>query len=191
MTLQIEAGKYYKTRDGRRASWGGEIDDDGDYEVLIDGDWMLYKSDGTHGGYTDFISNKPHLDLIAEWTDTPADDTPKTWGEMTDAEKGALLLGVNRGQEIQYAYADDMIWRGNHNGFTFNDGDHYRIKQQPVVETVTICGGPDDQLLPPWRYSMSGPYAITFNTTNGEPATGTFRNEAGDVITMERINDQS
>ena len=37
-------------------------------------------------------------------------DTPKTWGEMTEAEKGALLLAHHEGKVIQTRAPDETSW---------------------------------------------------------------------------------
>ena len=65
--MQLEVGKYYKTRDGRRVK---VIEDDGgksDPILVRHNDWILWhKRDGTCN-----ICDAS-LDIIAEWTDEPA-----------------------------------------------------------------------------------------------------------------------
>ncbi len=115
-------------------------------------------------------------------------DKPKTWGEMTDAEKGALLLAAHDGQAIQYTlfpHESAAEWR-DAKAPCFADVHGYRIRIEPVRSTVTM-----------WGINGSGvfteaPYApgiadvkLTFDTIDGNPIPGTYTNEAGDVITME------
>ena len=173
--ITIEAGKYYKTRDGRKVGpmegvcfkWvegaagvtDPEWDNDGSYRY----------------GYTTRCD-----DLIAEWTDTPTDTTP-TWGEMTDAEKGAMLLARFEGKELEY-YGNGMnVWYKDH-GFCFMRNFAYRIKPEPLVETVTAYAQPElGEGFEVNSHCEHWPFRITFTTTNGEPDL--------DSIKMERIND--
>lgn len=86
MTLKIEEGRYYRTRDGRKAGpitlsgWRGLIA--GKVEPVSPTDpnhkadtgplWNL--SDGTHGDRDSdepCVKNLPHFDLIEEWVDEP------------------------------------------------------------------------------------------------------------------------
>jgi hypothetical protein len=66
---------------------------------------------------------------------------PKLWKDMTDAEKGALLLADQRGEEIQGTVPNG----GGHNWVSWtecqrpcwDDGTAYRVKPKaPKVETV-------------------------------------------------------
>ncbi len=70
--LKIEAGKYYRTRDGRKVgplmarnndSYAFAADIAGDIGIRI------FQKDGVHGSR--WIGNEPNLDLIAEWVDEP------------------------------------------------------------------------------------------------------------------------
>lgn len=72
-TLKIEAGKFYKTRDGRKAKIErSHYGDRYDFVVTIEGlpGNEVYKKDGKHGSR--WIANNPSDDLIAEWIDEPA-----------------------------------------------------------------------------------------------------------------------
>lgn len=73
VTLKIEAGKFYKTRDGRKAKIErSHYGDSYDFVVTIEGlpGNKVYKKDGKHGSR--WIANNPSDDLIAEWIDEPA-----------------------------------------------------------------------------------------------------------------------
>lgn len=68
--LKIEAGKFYRTRDGRKV---GNIHKDFGYwfgNVVGESGTRAFEPDGKHGN--EHIPNNPDLDLIAEWQDTPA-----------------------------------------------------------------------------------------------------------------------
>lgn len=70
--MQLEVGKYYRTRDGRKVGpmekvnvrgWSGFSDEEYGH---------IFQKDGTHGDGDDHfscIANECELDLIAEWTD--------------------------------------------------------------------------------------------------------------------------
>ncbi|MDR6431053.1 hypothetical protein [Brucella pseudogrignonensis] len=74
--FKIEAGKYYRTRDGRKVgpmmarnnhSYAFAADIAGDIGIRI------FQKDGVHGSR--WIGNEPNLDLIAEWIDEPVKAT--------------------------------------------------------------------------------------------------------------------
>lgn len=97
----------------------------------------------------------------------------KTWGEMSDEEKGALLLAHHEGKVIE-RFVD-----GNMGGWVSSDKPlwypdcTYRIKPEPKVETVTMYGRCPDEIglffgtgEKPWR---SDTHKITFDVVDGEP----------------------
>lgn len=70
--LKIEAGKYYKTRDGRKAKIErSHYGDSYDFVVTIEGlpGNKVYKKDGKHGSR--WIANNRSDDIVAEWIDEP------------------------------------------------------------------------------------------------------------------------
>jgi hypothetical protein len=65
--LQLQAGKFYKTRDGRKV--GPLVEDEDDCFPFISHDLSeTWRADGT---WSLDRQEKHRLDLIAEWTDTP------------------------------------------------------------------------------------------------------------------------
>ncbi len=71
-----------------------------------------------------------------------ASNTPKTWGEMTDAEKGALLRANLRG-DLQFSDYNSSKghpggWNDKSNWF-FADDTYYRIKPEPKRDTVKLA----------------------------------------------------
>lgn len=66
--LAIQAGKYYRTRDGRKVGPAKGPDEDGDYEV---GGWNYYANGKFIGADRDYDG-----DLIAEWLGTHIKHTP-------------------------------------------------------------------------------------------------------------------
>jgi hypothetical protein len=62
-------------------------------------------------------------------------NTPKLWGNMTDAQKGALLLAALEGSEIQMSTTGSTYWHDVNPKWGRNSA--YRIKPKaPKVETV-------------------------------------------------------
>ena len=70
MTLQIEAGKYYRTRDGRKV---GPMVFCGEWEDEFP--WCPERLGGCYSD-TGVRQNIFKPDLIAEWTDEPAQPAP-------------------------------------------------------------------------------------------------------------------
>lgn len=108
-------------------------------------------------------------------------DQPKTWGEMTDAEKGALLLAAHEGRDVEvYCLTwGEMKWRGHEDARTFHAHMAYRIKPEPVRETVPLYGRPSnnagsrDFFDEPDRRGDT--HVITFDLIDGEPDCASIR----------------
>ncbi len=106
-------------------------------------------------------------------------DTPKTWGEMSDAEKGALLLGAFNKFVIEWHSPPTGNWCecGNVIIGNFADGIAYRIKPpSPVRETVTLTG-----IAPTFfnaSHSGCDTHSITFTTIDGKPDCASIKMEA-------------
>ena len=105
-------------------------------------------------------------------------DTPPTWGEMTDAEKGALLLAEYEGGNftLQYRHDPSDTWGEKHIRDGFGDDVAYRIKPEPVVETVTAYW------CKKWGMRLGSPvydttHRITFTTSDGEPDLASIKME--------------
>lgn len=173
MTLKIEAGKYYRTRDGRKV---GPAKPYADYwHVMVGAVWNGYRENGLWGcREATYGAGGVPLDLIAEWTDTPADDTPVLFRDMTPAEKGALLLANHEGKPIQCFVNGEWI-RKSHG--VWSKVHAYRVKPaEPVVETVTMyypdgviyfeCDGGG---------RGGGTHRITFNLIDGKPDVASIK----------------
>jgi hypothetical protein len=66
----------------------------------------------------------------------------KTFGEMTDEEKGALLLAQYEGKTIELLSALGIHWVGRRDQYDrFYEVDRYRVKVEPVITTGsrTVC----------------------------------------------------
>jgi hypothetical protein len=186
--ITIEHGKYYRTRDGRKV---------GPMEEEQDGDFMAEHPD--KGGYFTASWNpngkrwmkEPNLDLIAEWGDetrdpeltspygdgnhplpdvTSASESPKTWGEMSDDEKGASATM----EAIEYI---DEVFDSN---LAQRVRDELGIKPEPKRETVVMYGGTENNGKS-WGFYTTGAndqrWDITFDTIDGEPDISSIKME--------------
>ena len=65
-------------------------------------------------------------------------DTPKIWHDMTDAEKGALLLAHHEGKVIEILMPVGSYWReiGVNETTHFCTNSIYRIRPEPMRLTV-------------------------------------------------------
>lgn len=153
--MQIEAGKFYRTRDGQKVGpmgCGVKI-----MWAAIDGEQAGYFLDGRRATST------ARSDLIAEWTEATSSEPASeeiTWGEWGPAKKQAGDCQMQNIGGVQ-------SWR-------------YPVPKQPVVETVTLSGGYFGAY--GWRFGsgISGgnvTYRITFETKDGEPDWSTLRGE--------------
>ena len=138
-----------------------------------------YIRDGRYGvaAYDDggayFMMGSPSIFRIV----SRASDTPTAWKDMTDAEKGALLLAEHRGGDVEYwsGYA----WNRHSKSMPlWCDGIAYRIKPAPVVETKEHTWN--------WAYGFFGydgpddpktTHRITFDTVDGVPDCSTVKME--------------
>ena len=131
MTLQIEAGKYYRTRDGRKVGPMWEYAEGGFYAA--DGYAVVWSERGQ--------SNCPYTpDIIAEWTDERASaPQPKLWRDMTPEEKGALLLAHHGGRTIERWVDESLGWKIVPPMWMLEHA--YRVSPEPKRETVVLYAG--------------------------------------------------
>lgn len=189
--LNIEPGKYYRTRNGEKVGpmEKSESGDTGGFWANCSG---LYRKDGTFGFGGTYCKER---DIIAEWVDErdpeltspygdgnhplpPTTGTQKTWVEMTDAEKGALLLAHHEGKVIELDWG--FGWHQWDEETPFSETHQaIRIKPEPKRETMEFMmyhnGGAPHVAL----YMSNPTHRITFTTTGGEPDL--------DSIKMERV----
>ena len=94
-------------------------------------------------------------------------EEPKLWRDMTDAEKGALLLAHHEGATLQVLSV--VNWYDVEKMVCDPDAT-YRIKPEPKVEVVALC----------YRQDVGQvKNRITFNLIDGEPDC--------DSIKMEKV----
>ena len=103
---------------------------------------------------------------------------PKLWKNMTPEEKGALLLARHEGKVIEGFW--DGCWEecDEVHKFAFARFVAYRVKPEPVVETVALYNDPNGG----WSfYEDSGTYKIshriTFDLIDGKPDCNSIKME--------------
>ena len=103
-------------------------------------------------------------------------DNPKTWGEMTPEEKGALLLAHYEGKSI-HVYVPGDSWIPVPKP-AWHDLYAYRVKPEPKRETVRLSG--QVYLDGQWAFGTEDKgdtHRITFDTIDGEPDCSSIRME--------------
>jgi hypothetical protein len=173
--MKIEAGKYYRTRDGWKVGpmllakdahltcyrW---TDRDNSF-----GKWDDTGEDGHATSFEDSID-----DLIAEWTDEPA---PKLWKDMTDEERVDALYDGLKGCPPGTTGKDRIKLVLSSLG---------EVRPEPKRETVTLTGanfGTANLAEWKWSFRQSGhigqeTHRITFDLIDGEPDPSTIRMES-------------
>jgi hypothetical protein len=93
-------------------------------------------------------------------------DGPKTWGEMTPEEKGALLLAQHEGKVIEWC--PDGYWT---KACALQDPYRYRIKPEPRRETVTLLTAAYYSWVadPEHNCGERNTHRIIFDVIDGEP----------------------
>ena len=123
MTITIEAGKCYRTRDGCKV---GPMEKSShtlwtcaDRNLLLGGDQPAFLPNGRYAG----SSNGPgyNFDLIAEWTDTPEQPGPVVTETIT---RKRIVPGVYGKVSVNELDRDSMDVRW----FAFVMGDHHKRK---------------------------------------------------------------
>lgn len=167
--MKIEQGKFYRTRDGRKVGLLYPT-------CFCDFPWEDRKGNwwsmSGHHNLDVPDSNNPDLDIVEEWV-----ETPKTWSEMSDAEKGALLLAEHEGKDIECFQKTLNDWVALLYPI-FNPEIAYRVKPEPKRETVQLYGRfyANSQ----WVFGSSDKadtHRITFDLFDGEPECESIRME--------------
>jgi hypothetical protein len=109
-------------------------------------------------------------------------DQPKLWREMSDAEKGALLLAAHEGKQIEYLPRPPgsigyQGWRLVVGVAGLSGDIAYRIKPEPKREAVRLVRGGDGKWQERHHKAFVDTHAITFDTIDGEPDCASIRME--------------
>lgn len=171
MAIKLEVGKKYELNNGEvhecTKMWGDDplfVDRYGYGPFVING--IFYHQDGTFASRTS----------VQEYSGVKrcVNDAPKLWRDMTPEEKGALLLAHHEGKTIELFIGDDG-WSACSPYWA--DDVAYRVKPEPVVETISIysvrpcCGlfGPDRD--------SDDTHRITFDVIDGVPDCASVKME--------------
>jgi hypothetical protein len=116
--------------------------------------------------------------------------TPKTWGEMTDEEKGALLLAHHQGKVIEFVNDCDVRdWKKAVPRWA--DFCSYRVRPpEPKRETVTLSGwwiGAKYFAASTGGRLANDTHRITLPSLDGNIPAGTYTSEAGETIIVEEL----
>jgi hypothetical protein len=173
--MKLEHGKYYKTRDGRKA---GPVDfSTMKYpKVPVEGLAYLqgYRENGLWGCSDSFGWGTDPRDIVEEWVEEkPMDiyNIDKTWGELSPEEKGALLLHYHEGGKVEVYIKRDgwtplvyPCWEPEY---------MYRAKKAPVVTLDEVYYHPTYGFSNDYNY----PYKVTVTRLDGEPDCGSIQME--------------
>ena len=125
-----------------------------------------YELKGEKYGEGIFSHNDPSFRIISRA------NTPKLWRDMTQEEKGALLLADHEGKVIECRNEtwDNDYWTIITNP-SWHESNAYRVRPEPKVETVTINY---------WEVATDvlKNHRITFNTIDGKPDCASIKMEA-------------
>lgn len=98
---------------------------------------------GVHGSWIN-VTNDKHRDptgyrVQAAYFDNKADGGGKKFGDLTDAEKGALLLAAHNGYDIQFRWDATKDW-GDIEEPGWNPVVQYRLKPDAAAEKQVVAG---------------------------------------------------
>lgn len=116
--LTLEVGQTYVCVHSAYGRWT----EDEEYTVVDEGKLPANSGVGQWGSMSTFVLKDP---------------SPKTFGEMADEEKGALLLAHHEGETIQLLCSGG--WKLTKTPF-FGSYNRYRVNPQPVEEKVVLFG---------------------------------------------------
>ena len=116
---------------------------------------------------------------------------PKAIKDMSAAEYGALALAERRGETLEYlSYFTNRWITAQLRLSQYVDNMHLRIKPpEPVLGSVTLYGKEYSNI--GWSLMSynccKDTHTLTIPTRDGEPITGTFRDEDGHEIVVGKI----
>ena len=117
--LTLEVGQTYVCVYSPYGHWT----EDEEYTVVDEGKLPTNRGVGQRGSLSTFALKYP---------------SPKTFGEMSDEEKGALLLAHQEGKVIQYMGGTGWFTVNHHPAW--HKQTTYRVKPKPVEEKVVLFG---------------------------------------------------
>jgi len=102
----------------------------------------------------------------------------KVWGQMTDEEKGALLLAHHEGKQIEWLDPYTNTWEEKEST-EFYSSLTYRVKPEPDVKIVEFFGfrGGDDYFVWGERKAKRDTHKVSFKTIDNEPDCNSIKME--------------
>lgn len=98
------------------------------------------------------------------------------WKELSDADKGALLLAAYEGRSVQVLDFITGNWLTWQRGRAFNNDSCYRLRPaEPVVERICIALGQSETGGRWTTYSSKPELKLTFEKKDGVIVWSTFR----------------
>jgi len=183
--MKIEVGDTVELNNGEVHGVSRMIGDDPDHENDLGyGPFVIdetkYHQDGRFAdcGYSDTLSVKRIISRATDDTQSSQEGEPKLWRDMTDEEKGALLLAHHEGKVIEFSFEGEGEWSTIPSP-SWTASRSYRVKPEPVRKVKSLY----------WRKGTGGfcgpaphdTHRITFETVDGEPDCSSIK--------MENLND--
>ncbi len=109
----------------------------------------------------------PQYSTDPNWRIISRANTQKLWRDMSDAEKGALLLAFHNDKKCLEIWLNgEWVDCGNS---TWKNDRAYRIRPEPKIEVVDVF----------WKRGETGyTHRITFTTIDGKPDCASIKMEA-------------
>jgi hypothetical protein len=130
--MLLKDNQYYKDSDGNKC---------GPMRRRTDVTWVYAGSNDIF-----FINGLPCFpgtpNLVSEWVEPKAE--PKPFGELSDADKGALLLANQRGEKIEFWSNISLKWLQQRLNYCLVDPTIYRIAPTRITGTVELINGEPD-----------------------------------------------
>jgi hypothetical protein len=178
--VKLEEGKYYRTRDGRKAGPLYLTHGNTCMRGFVEGQPNLLRVWNLRGEH---FFNQTEIDLVAEWVEETTMDIyslEKPLGMYPKEVLEALVGHVKSGGKVQ-------AWGGW--GWAFCEKPAfildltYRAVKKPEVVEVTVHVGPNPTPMgAPWLFGMGGKtvvdtHKITFNLVDGVPDCNSIKME--------------
>jgi len=109
-------------------------------------DEVRYHQDGRFGchGFEHHLSVKRIISRASDDTQSSQEGEPKLWREMTDAEKGALLLAHHEGKVIEYYSPSIQKWIYEEPPFFIENLEAENARLRDALSNIAVVGFSED-----------------------------------------------
>ena len=163
MTEEIGTLKELNVKPGDVVSYYGEAE-----YIVAEGNKLTHP-DGKTKPYSGW-DTVCYFYIVSRASEVSA-DFPKLWKDMSPEEKGALLLADYEGRVIQRWEKGKWV----NDPVAMNEKFAYRVKPEPVRETVAYYWRYDEGIKSVWGYSDT--HRITFDLVDGKPDCNSIKME--------------